>query len=204
MKLNKFILSLLVLAATQSHAQTLTAQAPEKEYTLGLSVQPLWLLLGGLGANVDRRLTNRTSIGLGGTYIPPRRSLDKSDDRNKTSDTSYKWTYYEVHVGPTFFLTGDYDTSGWYLNPAVGYTGAKITEYSSFNLSGSTDTFAFRTSAGYQWILKNDLRLVFGGGYQFLNQSEVVVKDGSGTEVLREKSSAAAGLVIDAHFGVMF
>jgi hypothetical protein len=184
------------LALTTARAE----DAPSKSHhVFGLGLEPHWLIIGGIGAKADFRLTDRFSLGFGGMYIPPR-----SNTSTDSLEVSYKWSMYEVYAGTTFMITGDYDHHGAYIFPAIGYTGASITDYSTSKLSGSVKTFELRFTGGYQWVVGKNFRFTTGAGIRVLNSSDVVVKDNQGKELLREKSGALGGLALDLHAAYLF
>lgn len=198
----KTILSTIVALsvwAPMTFAQSNTMATPQKRHSVGLSVEPLWLLIGGLGAKIDFRVSDTMAIGLGGMYA---NWSTKSED-STINDTAYKQKVYEIYMGPTFNLTGNYDTNGIFFTPAIGYTGSRIYDYSIFNLSGELNTFELRTTAGYQWV-SNDLRIIAGGGFKFLGDSDVVVRDASQKEVYRSKSGSFGALALDFHIAWLF
>ncbi|MES2856563.1 MAG: hypothetical protein V4692_11905, partial [Bdellovibrionota bacterium] len=101
------------------YAAKVTAPAPKitsKKY-VSIGLEPHWLLIGGFGGQIDARISNGVSILVGGMYVPPRRNETLSSSNSFTYDT-YKYSIYEVYVGPSFMLTGNYDTSGAYITPA--------------------------------------------------------------------------------------
>jgi hypothetical protein len=198
------ILSLALFALSASafaKDSSLEMKNPAKEHSFGLTAEPIWLLVGGLGAKADFRLSQSVSLGLGGMLIPPRNNVRSSSSSD--SSFNYKWSMYEIYLGPTFMLTGDFDSNGIFVTPAVGYLGAKITNFGSSNLSGALNTYQARVTAGYQWVSIKSIRIAVGGGLRALGSSEVIVKEGS-KEVLRDKSSSTGGLVIDFQVGMLF
>ena len=101
-------------------------------------------------------------------------------------------------------LTGTLGSRGLYINPAIGYQTTRITEFSSSKLTGETSSPMARLTVGYQWILVKSLRLAAGGGLAVYDSKDIVVKDSSGNEVLREKSSSLGGLAIALQVGYLF
>lgn len=196
--------ALTALIATTAHAQstttTTTMPTPVREHSLGLSIEPHWLIIGGIGGKVDFRVADNIALGLGGMYISPRSTNTSS---SSTTDTDYRWSMYEVYLGPTINLSGNYDTSGAFITPAIGYTGAKITNYGYRGLSGSLNTPELRLTGGYQWVIR-DLRFSVGGGLKLLKDSEVVVKNTSGGEESRQRSSTTGGFALDCHAAWLF
>lgn len=198
----KLVLTLIVAVSCTSAIAApgkLTMEQPANERSFGLAVEPLWLLVGGIGAKADVRLSSTVSLGLGGMIVPSRRNTT-----SETNTTNYKSSAYEIYLGPTVMLTGDYDSNGIFVTPAIGYIGSKITEYSSLNLSGKLDTYQGRLTAGYQWVSAKGFRVALGAGARTLGSGEVVVKDDSGKEVLRQRSSTSGGLVLDGTFAFLF
>src|SRR5258708_3934599 len=100
------VVFLSALTAQASDEQIQTTQPKSiKEHSFGVRIDPLWTLLGGLGAEFDVRVSESVSIGVGGYNIFPQ--SNKTIDSTSLSD--YKWSTYEIYVGPTIMLIGDYD-----------------------------------------------------------------------------------------------
>ena len=195
------VLSGLGANASEELVQTTYPKYSAEEHSFGIRLDPLWTLIGGAGAEADVRVSRKVSIGIGGYYIFPH-----NNDYFYTSTTptySYQWSAYEVYVGPTIMLTGDYDHHGLYIAPGIGYSGAKLTQYSSLNLSGELDTPELRLTVGYQWVVKN-FRFTTGAGYRAMGSSVVTVKDSSGNTVLTESSGALGGLALDLGVGMVY
>jgi hypothetical protein len=189
-----------IVLGANALAQTSVTKAPGRTHSAGIAIEPTWLLIGGLGAKIDFRLSDRAALGLGGMYAS--RTVTEKNERT-LPEGAYKVRNYEIYLGPTFNLTGNYDTDGFFITPAIGYTGAKIYDYSVFKLSGEINTWEIRTTAGYQWVVQ-DFRFIAGGGLKLLGDSEVVVKDKSGKEVLRQSSGSLGGLALDLHAAWLF
>ena len=195
-------LTLMLMAVSPAMAaEPSPAPSTTHEHFLGVGVEPHWLLIGGIGLGVDFRLSNKVSLGLSGMMVPPR--SNSSTQETNSAIVDYKWSYYEVYLGPKIMIMGDYDHHGLYVMPAIGYTGASISEYSSLKLSGSTNTAEARLTMGYQWVIRS-LRFTVGGGLRVLNSADVVVKDNQGNELLREKSSSFGGFALDGQFAYLF
>jgi hypothetical protein len=179
-------------------------ESPELTKRVSLSVEPLWLLLGGIGAKTDFNVSKKVSLGLQALYIPSHSSNTSSDDKTTTTtDYSYKWSYEEYNVGANIMLMGNIDGNGLYINPAVGYVRSKITDFSIFKYQGELAAPQFRTTVGYQWIV-GSFRFAAGGGYRLVSSNDIVIKDSKGNEVSREKSSTLGGLALDGHVGFTF
>lgn len=192
-------LLLSVQAMAERTSSVSTTETEQTEHSYGLSAEPLWLVLGGFGAKADTRLSDSISLGVGGMYIPTRSETSSGD-----SQTNYRWSTYEVYVGPTLFLSSTYDKSGWYITPALGYTSATISNYGTSNLSGSLSAPELRVTGGYQWLFAKSIRLTVGGGARVVSSSDVVIKDSTGQEVYRQSSGALGGLSLDLQIGYMF
>jgi hypothetical protein len=100
-------------------------------------------------------------------------------------------------------LTGDYDHHGIFLAPGIGYTGARVSEYSSSNYSGSMDAPELRLTVGYQWIVRH-FRFTTGPGVRLVSSSNIEVKDDSGNVVLNQSSSTLGALALDLGVGMVF
>jgi hypothetical protein len=178
--------------------------SPELTKRVGLNIEPIWLVLGGLGAKFDFNLTKKFALSAQGIYIPPRWNRESGDsDSSYYRSDNYKWSYSEFNLGTTIMVIGDIDTHGMYINPAIGYVRAKITDYSTFNYQGELAAPQVRATVGYQWILGN-FRLAAGGGFKWIGGDDIVVKDSAGREISREKSSSFGGLALDGQVGFVF
>jgi hypothetical protein len=169
----------------------------------GIGLEPLWLVLGGLGAKLDYNLTNETSIGMSGIYIPERDNTT-SEENKSTTVAKYRWTYYEINIGPTFMLTGKLNTNGFYIYPAIGVAHAEIFNYDGLGIGGEVTTPQIRTTAGYQWA-KNDFRLVAGAAFRIFNKdSDIIIRNSAGQELGRQDLSSTGGFALDLQIGLMF
>lgn len=186
-------------AAAPASSGSISTTAPEthdkKSFSLG--IEPLYLLLGGIGGIAEAHLTDRSRLGLGGLYIPSHKNGDSYPN-------DYSWSTYEVYLGPTFMLTGDNSHNGFYLSPAIGYTGTTISDYSVFKLSGSLDTFEGRITTGYQFVGTHGMKFVGGLGLRILDTGDVKIKDSAGRELYRVKSDQLSGLALDLRLAFMF
>lgn len=206
--LNALVISAMLATSNASAQESVALKpVPSKEHHFGLRLDPIWALIGGLGAQTDVRLSNGISLALGGYYIPPRKNAETTSSSSSSSSTytgyTYKWTAYEVYVSTIIMITGDYDHHGLFIAPGVGYTGAKITEYSPFNLSGSMDVPEARVTVGYNWVVKN-FKFTAGGGLRAIAGGEVVIKNSAGDEILRDRASSMGGVAFDVGAGMIF
>ncbi|MGZ3769056.1 MAG: hypothetical protein ACXVCP_00140 [Bdellovibrio sp.] len=209
MKLN-FVLAGLIFFGMQTSwgNTTMTTTSVDgvtkNEPKIGVNVEPLWLVLGGLGAKAEYFITDKVSLGVSGFYIPGYKNK-KSSSSSASTDENYTLSADEINLGSNIMLTGTLASNGVYINPAIGYQHTKISDYSEFKLEGSTSGPQARLTAGYQWVDHySGLRIAIGGGLRVLHSSDIVVKDKSGAEVLRQSSSALGGLAIDGHIGYVF
>lgn len=163
-----------------------------------LSIQPVYLLLGGVGGGFDYLATEKFSLGLSGIYLPQRKSSDSE------SLYSYYWGYNELSFNSQYMLTGSWVEDGFYLSGSLGTLTSKITKYGPSQLKGELNTSFARATAGYQWVYVSGLTFGLGAGYLFAPDSEVVVRESNGTEVFRDKTQAGSGLAIDIKFGFIF
>jgi hypothetical protein len=191
--------------AANNTQYTTTMAVPENRPTFGFNLDPIWLVLGGIGAKAEYFVSDRVSLGVGGIFIPRRDNRTTSDnDTTYTSTTKYKWEHNEIHLGTNIMLTGTLGTRGLYINPAVGYMNTRISEYGEYKLSGALSTPMARLTMGYQWVIVNHLRLAAGGGFTATQSGTVVVKDADGQEVLKDSSSSMGGLALDLQVGYVF
>jgi hypothetical protein len=178
----------------------------EKKHYFGIGLEPHWLLIGGLGAKADARVSDNVAIEIGGMYIPPRQNTMNEEDKkgNYGKEDNYLWSVYEIYFGTRVMLMGDYDHHGLFVTPAIGYTGAKISDYGSRKLEAALDVPEARLTVGYQFVVANFLRFAAGAGWRVMGQNDVVVGDAEGNEVYRQRSSTMNGLVIEGHAAILF
>jgi hypothetical protein len=186
---------LVILTLFPSQADAKPSKYGEHSFSIG--VEPLWLGLRGLGVHLDRRMSQTISLAVAGMYIPMRRnfSFEALDGSN------YRYSVYEIYVGPTFMFNGDYEHSGFYLFPAVGYFGASIRELDGF--SATLETIESRVTGGYQFV-RGFAKLTVGAGMRFMNPPRVTVKDESTQEVERAVLRGGNGLAVDLRLSLLF
>lgn len=197
-------LTIIGSGAASAQSSRTSVRGSQNPYEFGINVEPHWLLIGGIGAKADMAITHKTAIGLQGMYVPPKRmERDIYESDTNSYSNSYKWSYYEINLGPTFMLTGNLGTHGLYLTPAVGYVSNKISNYGMSNLSGEFNSPQLRTTIGYQWRI-GGLRFAVGGGLRLVKSTDIIVKNSKGETVYRERSSSLGGLAIDGMVGWVF
>jgi hypothetical protein len=210
--------SLLVLSAVGSRALAASDSAmkttvPMEEVSrphFGFNLEPIWLVVSGVGAKAEYFVSDTVSVGFGGIFIPKHTvetSTTTSSTYNGTKTTTggdYKWEHTEMFLGANIMLMGTLGSRGLYINPAVGYATSRVSEFSDSNLSGELSSPMARMTVGYQWILARHLRLAAGGGLTLAQASDIKVKDDTGKEVLNEKSTNLGGLALDLQVGYVF
>ncbi len=190
--------------ASTSTSSTLSKDFSPKTRTVGVDLQPLYLALGGLGAKVDYFATDKFSVGLSGVSIKDRQMGSSEKDASSTNAT-YKLSYSELNLNTRFMMTGTNFSDGAYLSPSIGYVTTRISDYGVFGLDGGLATPVATLLAGYQFVNpQNGFRVNAGLGYRLVQANTIIVKDSSGKEILRDKSSNLNGLAIDLGIGMMF
>lgn len=172
----------------------------ENRHSFSIGLDPLVLFNSSFGGQADVRVGDRFAVVVGGVYQP-------TQGRESSGTVKYHYTssLYEVYLGSTIRLTGDFDRDGFYLLPAVGYIEASIQDFSDMKLSSSMGAPTGRLTAGYDWIWPaSHLRFTLGGGYRALQSTDVVVKDRTGLEVYRENTSSLGGMVLDFRLSYLF
>lgn len=195
--------SLSVQAAKNSMSTTYRAKEASTKKA-GVNLEPLPLLYGGVGLKAEYFVTPKISAGLGGQFLNYTVKHEDPNSEQAKIGGDYKIEHYEVLIGSNIMLTGSLATSGFYLNPAVGYQSTAIKNYSIFNLSGSIESPMARLTAGYQWITAKNLRFGLGAGGTLIQGNDIIVKDNTGKEVLREKASNMSGAALDLQVGFLF
>ncbi|MFZ4405499.1 MAG: hypothetical protein ACOYOK_15485 [Pseudobdellovibrionaceae bacterium] len=189
-------------AAEKSTAKNQSVVETKDSKNYGLNVQPLWILLGGLGIKAEYFLNKQYSLGVDGVYVSnhrPRASSSASEDQY-----SYLLSYKEINLGTNIMLTGTVQSDGLYLNPSLGYYSTAITEYSDLKLQGSSAGLQARLILGYQWVASSNWHYSAGGGLRLLQAQDIVVKDKAGNELLKEKYSGTSGLALEFLVGYLF
>lgn len=157
--------------------------------------------MGGIGARYDKVISEKTYFGVGGMWVPGNRVTEEES----TTKDSYIMRAYEFNLGPVFMLTGDVNHSGVYVSPSLGYMKSEIVDYGDLKLKGSIESPQARLTMGYQNInAANNIRFAVGGGFRVIKSEDIVVKDSSGAEVLRQKSGSIGSLALDLQLGYMF
>lgn len=176
-----------------------TAQEEKIEnLSFGINAEPIWALLSGFGLKFEYFVTDKTSVGIQGM------SFNYKANDTSTTLTKYTLLHSEVFLGSNIMLTGTLSSRGLYIHPAIGYQTTEIKDYGTSNLNGTLNSPLAQFTVGYQWILAKHLRLAAGGGLNMYQQNDIIVKDSTGTEVYRDKSSTLGGLALDLHVGYVF
>lgn len=207
--LRKCVMGLMILSSLQSFAQGSSFQkkfeSRRQTEKFGVNVEPLWLVLGGIGGKAEYFVTDKVSVGLGGVYIPSHKIEGSSSDETANSiGGNYSFEHNEIVLGSNIMLTGTLQSDGFYLNPGVGYQYTAITHFSFLDLSGSVSSPFARLTAGYQWVTSGNFRVGLGAGVAAYQDTDVVIADNSGREIDRTKSSTMSGLALDLHLGYIF
>lgn len=190
---------------TSPPSESIAIQEKPNQPNFGANIDPIWIVFSGIGLKLEYFISDRVSVGVGGILIPSH-AVEKSTSSSSTTSTAYdyKYSHYEGLIGSNIMLTGTLGSRGLYINPAIGYQTTAITDFSSSKLTGETSSPMARLTVGYQWILAKSLRLAAGGGLTAYEAKDIIVKDNSGKEVLREKSSSLGGVALDLQVGYVF
>jgi hypothetical protein len=189
------------LAQTQG-TSSLETSAAQSEYNGSVGVEPIWLLLGGIGAKAEYFMTQKISLGVDGTVIPSREM--KSNSPGNAVNTNYVWSHNQFNLGTTLMLSGTLSTNGFYLNPKVGYQSTRITDFGTEKLQGSLSTPQASATIGYQWITPNSpLKLTVGAGYRVLQAGEIVIKDKNNKQIYSQNASNISGLAFDFQLSLL-
>ncbi len=172
------------------------AQSADQDM-FAVNLEPIWLLGYGFGAKIDYLINDQFSVGVSGIYIA------EHEENQSDEYEAHNWSYYEANVGMNYMLTGATNTSGFYINPAVGYFRSEITDYGYFYLDGEMDSPQFRLTVGYQYVY-NDFRFGIGVGGRLFDNSDIVIRDEFDQEIAREDSSRWSGAALDLHIGYIF
>lgn len=183
--------------ATRAQYNENTSSDPDKFI---LNIEPIWLLVYGFGAKAEYAVTDKLSVGLTGIYVGEHESEFEDED---TDANAFNWSYQEINLGVNYMLTGQLNTHGFYINPAIGYFRTEITDYGYFYLDGKLESPQLRLTAGYQWVF-NDFRIGLGAGGRIYDSSDIIIEDDYGREVATQDSSEWGGLALDLHIGYVF
>jgi hypothetical protein len=169
------------------------------EQKFSASVQPIYLLAGGIGLQGEYFVTNKISAGVGGVLIPNH----KMENTDNTLVKNYNYEHNEVFGMSTIMITGDLTENGFYVSPVLGFQKTAVSKVTDLEYGGTLDSAFGRFTGGYQWV-GSSFRIAAGAGISMIADSDIIVKDKYGNEVLRTKSSNLSGVAIDFHIGMLF
>ena len=132
------------------------AKPPEDKFTMGIYFNPLSILFGYYGLELDFSPQRLYSINVGAYYY--------SHSVGMTGFADVKTTAYEADLGVQFFLTGQKPLHGFYVYPRIAYAKAKA----EMTFEGSTagaeaSLIGLGATLGYQWNWQ-PFSLRLGGG----------------------------------------
>jgi len=171
-----------------------------RDSNFAVNVEPLWLVLSGVGLKGEYFISNRVSAGVSGMFIP----RFQTETTGSATPTKYSLRHNELLLGVNVMLSGNLRSNGLYVNPSLGYQKTEIFDYGPDQLSGSLSTPMARMTAGYQWITENNVRFGLGAGLSVIPGGDISIADRKGTEVYRGKASTTSGLALDLHVGYLF
>ena len=195
--------------AIAQDGQTVMATQLENQGNAGkftLSLEPIWLVVSGIGIGAHYNLTSRSAIDLKFMGIFDHVMNEEEDNNTFTEEEEYKASRQEVNLGMTFMLFGDFANHGMYLSPSLGYVKAEITDYGTEDLQGEAETGTARITTGYRWALNNGLNFRVGGGFMFTEGDyEVTVRDRNGNAIATEDADGGlTSIALDAAISYTF
>jgi len=124
-------------------------------------VNPLGLLIGTLGAEIDIGVGESVTVG-------PAVSL-MSLTAGTTSVNAFSFG-----VRANFYLGGPRFTDGWFVGPSAIYAPMTITVGDA---TGSANAFAIGAVAGYQWVWDSGFNINLAGGAAYYTAAADVTLD---------------------------
>ena len=107
----------------------------EDKFTMGVFFNPISILFGFYGLELDFSPQRLFSINVSATYY-------------NNEILGVKTSAYGGDIGVQFFLTGDRPMNGLYLYPRVAYAKAKA---SAGDVSAEASLIGLGATVGYQW-----------------------------------------------------
>jgi len=129
----------------------------------GIFLQPLGILSGTLGAEVDFKLASAITLNVEGDYTS---SSLRTFDRTSGADAA-AWA---IDIGPQFFPFGR-AFNQLYVYPRFSYVHAWATSHdaSTGDISATASGYGFATTVGYQWTYVSGFSLRLGAGVAYVN-----------------------------------
>jgi len=171
------------------------AQASENE-TLNIRFDPLGVVIGALGLNVDVNIGDGWSIGPELEYL--RFKLNSSDQYNSKYDVKLT----SVGVRFNWFLNGTFN-SGFYLGPSLKYVSDALnTSDNNGSASGRGSDFVCAGVVGYGWFWPTFNLMLGAGGRLALGDNQITIRDSTGRET--KESPSLSGVALEFTTGFKF
>lgn len=198
------LLILASFAADASTSATSTLDEKSKSRTVGVNIEPIYILIGGIGVKVDYFATEKFSFGIRGVRIQDK-EIGSSDSSSSLFSTSYRFSHTELDLNTRFMLTGTNVSDGAYFSPSVGYISSRIYDYGIYRLEGGLSTPVATLMLGYQFVNpQSGFRLNAGLGYRLAQANTIEIKNKAGNVIHSDKSSSLDSMAFELGLGMMF
>lgn len=193
--------SCLQFASPETSADNTNSPNSSPEHDLGalkstnIRINPLGLLLGVIGADVDFGVGERFTIGPSIAYL-------KASTTDIYSD-GVDYTAWSIGIRANFYLSGPRFHSGWYLAPSAAYIPVTVNDsFSGDSYTATSGAFAISVLAGYQWVFRSGFNMTLGAGAAYYTtKKNVTVTDSSGNSQ-NVSTPSFAGVLPDLEFGL--
>ena len=89
------------------------------QLNFGVNLEPIWVVLSGVGLKFEYFISDTVSVGVGGILIPNHKIESSTSTASSTLyDNNYKYSHYEGLVGTNIMLTGTLGSRGLPANEA--------------------------------------------------------------------------------------
>lgn len=186
------LLAVLIGASAFAQSQEIEVVSQKKlQPSMGVTLDPLWFAINGVGIRFEYFLTDRSSIEFTSIYRS-RPSLD------------FSMSYKEISIGSNIMLTGTNGSRGLYVHPFVGQSTVEVFDYGSSKLSGTLAVPFAGATVGYQWVPGGTIKLAIGGGVRTVGSGDLVIQNAEKTDTFQMSSSVLSEYALDAKVGIVF
>lgn len=160
-----------------------------------IRINPLGLLLGEIGADIDFGISESVTLGPSVSYL----KASATDD----SGNSVTATAAAFGLRANFYLSNKRFHDGWYLAPSAYYIPLTVSDtISGSSYSATLHMLEVEALCGYQWVWKNGFNMTLGAGVGYYSASSSVTITNSSGGTSAATIPIFAGVVPAAEFGL--